>query len=81
MFQEQLRLQECRTRLRHLTAVREGRYKMLAAVGEESQQAVRERLAARAQAYGGVVAQLEAGFPHMEMKMCNMKILIQKFVE
>ncbi|XP_063865532.1 coiled-coil domain-containing protein 40-like isoform X2 [Scylla paramamosain] len=78
---EQLRLQECRARLRHLTAVREGRYKMLAAAGEEAQQAVKERLAARAQAYGGVVAQLEAGFPNMEVKLRNMKILLQKFVE
>ncbi|MPC14820.1 Coiled-coil domain-containing protein 40 [Portunus trituberculatus] len=79
--EEQLRLQECRARLRHLTAVREGRYKMLAAAGEEAQQAVKERLAARAQAYGGVVAQLEAGFPNMEVKLRNMKILLQKFVE
>lgn len=61
--------------------MREGRYKMLAAAGEEAQQAVKERLAARAQAYGGVVAQLEAGFPNMEVKLRNMKILLQKFVE
>lgn len=79
--QEQLRLQECRARLRHLTAVREGRYKMLSAAGEEAQQAVRERLAARALAYSSVVAQLEAGYPQMEMKLRNMKALLQNFME
>ncbi|XP_050700582.1 coiled-coil domain-containing protein 40-like isoform X3 [Eriocheir sinensis] len=79
--EEQLRLQECRARLRHLTAVRESRYKMLAAAGEEAQQAVRERLAARALAYSGVVAQLEAGYPQMEMKLRNMKALLQNFME
>ncbi|KAK4312736.1 hypothetical protein Pmani_015856 [Petrolisthes manimaculis] len=39
--EEQLRLQECRARLRHLTALREGRYKPLAAAGEEAQQGMK----------------------------------------
>ncbi|KAK3868935.1 hypothetical protein Pcinc_025713 [Petrolisthes cinctipes] len=79
--EEQLRLQECRARLRHLTAVREGRYKTLAAAGEEAQQAMRGRLGARSQAYTGVLAQLEAGYPHMEFKLRNIKILLHNFLE
>ncbi|KAK8733649.1 hypothetical protein OTU49_006407 [Cherax quadricarinatus] len=79
--EEQLRLQEWRARLRHLTALRDGRYKTLAAAGEEAQQALRSRLVMRAQAYTGVVTQLEASYPQMEVKLRNIKGLLQNFLE
>ncbi|XP_071542650.1 coiled-coil domain-containing protein 40 [Panulirus ornatus] len=79
--EEQLRLQECRARLRHLTALRDGRYKTLAAAGEEAQYALKARLVTRAHAYTGVVTQLEAGYPQMELKLRNIKILLHNFLE
>ncbi|XP_069174348.1 coiled-coil domain-containing protein 40-like [Procambarus clarkii] len=79
--EEQLHLQEWRARLRHLTALRDGRYKTLAAAGEEAQQALRSRLVTRAHAYTGVVTQLEASYPQMEVKLRNIKGLLQNFLE
>ncbi|XP_063595747.1 coiled-coil domain-containing protein 40-like [Penaeus indicus] len=79
--EEQLRLQEHRARLRHLTALRDGRYKTLTAHSEEAQQALKNRLIARAHAYTGVVTQLEASYPQMEVKLRNLKVFLQNFLE
>ncbi|XP_047499487.1 coiled-coil domain-containing protein 40-like [Penaeus chinensis] len=79
--EEQLRLQEHRARLRHLTALRDGRYKTLTAPSEEAQQALKNRLIARAHAYTGVVTQLEASYPQMEVKLRNLKVFLHNFLE
>ncbi|XP_066960823.1 LOW QUALITY PROTEIN: coiled-coil domain-containing protein 40 [Macrobrachium rosenbergii] len=79
--EEQLRLQEQRARLRHLTAVKEGRYKTLAAPSDEAQLSLKARLVARAQAYTGIITQLEAGYPQLELKLKNIKFLLHNFLE
>ncbi|XP_064080720.1 coiled-coil domain-containing protein 40-like [Macrobrachium nipponense] len=79
--EEQLRLQEQRARLRHLTAVKEGRYKTLAAPSDEAQLSLKARLVARAQAYTGIITQLEAGYPQLELKLKNIKYLLHNFLE
>ncbi|KAG7173407.1 hypothetical protein Hamer_G018693 [Homarus americanus] len=79
--EEQLRLQESRARLRHLTALRDDQYKTLSAPREDAQYALKTRLVTRAHAYTGVVTQLETGYPQMEVKLRNIKVLLHNFLE
>ena len=69
LFQEQIRLQEERLRLRFFTALKENRYRCLAANNEEAQDSVKISLDNRAQAYRNVLLQLQAAYPHLHQSL------------
>ncbi|XP_076036056.1 coiled-coil domain-containing protein 40-like, partial [Oratosquilla oratoria] len=72
-------LQEKQARSRHLNALKDGRYKTLAAHTEEGQSALQASLNTRNDSYIAIVNQLEIEFPQLEKDLRNVKVLLHTY--